>query len=31
MKIAIGNFTHFNAKTIHAPVIQEAFINMEVH
>ena len=25
----MGNFTLSNAKTIHAPVIQEAFINME--
>ena len=28
-EFAVGGFTLSNAKTIHAPVIQEAFINME--
>ena len=28
-EFAVGHFTLSNAKTIHAPVIQEAFINME--
>lgn len=28
-EFAAGNFTLSNAKTVHAPVIQEAFINME--
>ena len=28
-EFAVGSFTLSNAKTIHAPAIQEAFINME--
>ena len=28
-EFAVGHFTLSNAKSIHAPVIQEAFINME--
>ena len=28
-EFAVGHFTLSNAKTIHAPIIQEAFINME--
>ena len=28
-EFSVGNFSLVNAKTIHAPMIQEAFINME--
>ena len=28
-EFSVGKFTLINAKTIHAPMIQEAFINME--